>query len=678
MRFRKATAPAFGVLRDGELEFGPGLNVVHGPNEVGKSTWHTVLVAGLCGQRRSGEGARKEKTIFEQRHRPWGSGDDVFWATAVEIELDEGRGIEITRNFGSGATELRDPILGTKLPLDFAGHDLINDRSLDGARLVGLDREAFAMAASVRQASILADLKNADALQTHLARAAAGSEGGTAAGAIDSIKRYKQEHVGVKRKKATKPLRQAIDANETAGAHLECVQAEHASYLLEVECVDAKRRELAELQGELSIAEAAHEWRQAADRADEFSAKIESLTALAERAGDGEHLDRNPDGTDVEFPGAVDASPLPLAGGTAGPLRGRVWLGVAFAAVGVVASVLAGILAGPLLGAIIGTSAMAGTVMWLSLRRRSGAQPSVRDDQYHSEAPEQGTHRFGQAESPRDPLKAVTDAATAQGEFRNALEGRTLADWHSDAEDARGGEIQKRRALEEVGGSVDAVGTLDEAEARSASLRRCSEETRVELSRLEGRLSRVRADSVNVAEAEARLAETAAELGRVRSLEATLDTTMRFMERAAESAHRLLAPKVASEVGELVGRITAGGYRSVLVDPGTLNVTLVAASGERHDAKLVSRGTTEQVYLALRLVLAKVLSDGYERCPVLLDDVTVHADAERKAAILECLLDVANDRQVILFSQEQQVLDWARSRSDAGVHLIELGPAQPA
>lgn len=84
------------------------------------------------------------------------------------------------------------------------------------------------------------------------------------------------------------------------------------------------------------------------------------------------------------------------------------------------------------------------------------------------------------------------------------------------------------------------------------------------------------------------------------------------------------------------------------------------------------------MYLALRVALAEVLSTGRERCPLLLDDSTVHADSDRKAAILECLHEVAKERQVILFSQEQQVLEWARSRLDDGVHLIELGSAQPA
>ena len=46
MWFRKVTAGAFGRLRDETLRFGGDLNIVYGPNESGKSTWHAALTVG--------------------------------------------------------------------------------------------------------------------------------------------------------------------------------------------------------------------------------------------------------------------------------------------------------------------------------------------------------------------------------------------------------------------------------------------------------------------------------------------------------------------------------------------------------------------------------------------------------------------------------------------------------
>ena len=53
MRFESVKAHAFGPFRDKTLELSPGMNVVYGPNEAGKSSWHAALYAGLCGRRRT-------------------------------------------------------------------------------------------------------------------------------------------------------------------------------------------------------------------------------------------------------------------------------------------------------------------------------------------------------------------------------------------------------------------------------------------------------------------------------------------------------------------------------------------------------------------------------------------------------------------------------------------------
>ena len=52
MRLRSLRVDGFGRLADRTFEFGPGLNVVVGRNEAGKSTLAAALVASLYGLRR--------------------------------------------------------------------------------------------------------------------------------------------------------------------------------------------------------------------------------------------------------------------------------------------------------------------------------------------------------------------------------------------------------------------------------------------------------------------------------------------------------------------------------------------------------------------------------------------------------------------------------------------------
>ena len=42
MRFECVRAISFGPLHDSTLEFKPGFNLIYGPNEAGKSSWHAA------------------------------------------------------------------------------------------------------------------------------------------------------------------------------------------------------------------------------------------------------------------------------------------------------------------------------------------------------------------------------------------------------------------------------------------------------------------------------------------------------------------------------------------------------------------------------------------------------------------------------------------------------------
>ena len=85
------TAHRFGPFVDQKLDLAPGMTIVHGPNESGKSSWHAALYAGLCGMRR-GRGSRQKDRAFFERHHPW---DTDAWEVSEIIRLEDGRNIEL-------------------------------------------------------------------------------------------------------------------------------------------------------------------------------------------------------------------------------------------------------------------------------------------------------------------------------------------------------------------------------------------------------------------------------------------------------------------------------------------------------------------------------------------------------------------------------------------------------
>lgn len=80
---------------------------------------------------------------------------------------------------------------------------------------------------------------------------------------------------------------------------------------------------------------------------------------------------------------------------------------------------------------------------------------------------------------------------------------------------------------------------------------------------------------------------------------------------------------------------------------------------------MLSHGTTEQLFLLLRLALAQRLTTTGERAPVILHDINVQSDADRTVAALDLLHELSGEHQVVLFSQEDEVRGWAEENLHA-------------
>jgi hypothetical protein len=180
---------------------------------------------------------------------------------------------------------------------------------------------------------------------------------------------------------------------------------------------------------------------------------------------------------------------------------------------------------------------------------------------------------------------------------------------------------------------------------------------------------------LSVAEAEEAVDRAKSELNRVVELGETIQLTLEFMERAQERAYRTIAPRLKGAIESELPGITGGRYVEATVDPESLDVKVWGNGGAPRQAHLLSFGTAEQIYLLLRIALAEHLVTNGRSCPLILDDVTVHADSERTLRILELLLAQSERRQIIVFTQQEQVRDWARQRLTDGPHALrELLP----
>ncbi len=256
-------------------------------------------------------------------------------------------------------------------------------------------------------------------------------------------------------------------------------------------------------------------------------------------------------------------------------------------------------------------------------------------------------------------------------ELAGLLGGRELADLQGEAERA----AIAAASLASAAGEDAPLARGGDPEATVAAARASASRAKEIVDAMGGELRLLASTLPDVAETEERADAARIELARVKELAEVIDETLTLLEAAERRVHRDLAPILTAAVQRNLPAITGGAYVEVGMNPRDLSVDVKEArTGQWRDARLLSEGTREQIYLLLRVAMAEHLVAPGEMAPLLLDEVTAQADSERKQRVLDVLHDLSADRQVILFSHDDEVLAWAAdSLAEPRDRLIRLG-----
>ncbi|HEX7431486.1 MAG TPA: AAA family ATPase [Candidatus Limnocylindrales bacterium] len=130
---------------------------------------------------------------------------------------------------------------------------------------------------------------------------------------------------------------------------------------------------------------------------------------------------------------------------------------------------------------------------------------------------------------------------------------------------------------------------------------------------------------------------------RVRVYEATLAAIVTAEHMTMRKATRFLE----QHVGRDLSRLTGGRYRRIEIDDSTLDFEIWAPErGDWVPASRLSKGTIDQIYLAARIGLVRLVTQG-RRPPLILDDPFVTFDDTRAARAALLLRELSSDFQVI-------------------------------
>lgn len=144
----------------------------------------------------------------------------------------------------------------------------------------------------------------------------------------------------------------------------------------------------------------------------------------------------------------------------------------------------------------------------------------------------------------------------------------------------------------------------------------------------------------------------------------------RMLTSAIASWEQKSQPRVYQQASRLLTMMTGGHWVQVRLDAEG-NLKAVDEFGMDRMPTLLSMGTCQQLYLAMRIALLITAENVGANVPVLADDILVNFDETRRRGAVKALVELAQHRQVIVFTCHEEVVRLMQV-SCPNVNLIRL------
>ena len=725
MEIKRLTA-TFGRLENETLRLEPGLNIIEAPNEGGKSTWTAFLRVMLYGLNTRDRSPNADK----RRYLPW-SGSAMQGALEAETCLGD---LTITRStaranapmgaFSALRTGTSEPAAGLTaagcgeallgVPLEvYERSAYIRQSGLAVDQNAALERRIAALITTGEEDTSYIDA--ADRLRRQLNR-----------------RRHNKTGLLPQTERELEALERT--AAESRSLEADCrrweAEAEAMEAQAEVWASDLKRHDLADAaQAQIQARQAREAWEAAAAQVQAAESELQdlpeetelqdlrrTLDALGPAAEAVKGARRREEDAAQAMAQAEDAlSAHPFAGlspeeaaarpGDLGPRPALTLLGIALPLLAAVLAAAGGGLAGgwpAAAGAGAAALLLALAAALLPLRKRQAAWDLQREEadcrrQQSLSAYTILYERAVQARTAWQGAGAAADALSAsfQTNLSLALE-RVRA--FAPAEDLTAARRAVEDALARRSAAEEARRREDAARLRWELCRDRAPQTPAEEEAARPALSRE--------ELQARLGESAARrealrrqlhtaqgrlqaLGDPLQLQAEAEQTARrretlqreydaaalaleALDRANTELQSRFSPDLGKRSAEIFTKLTGGKYNKVLLDRDMAPSAQEAGQMLPRQAALLSQGTADQLYLAVRLAICQMVLPEEQAAPILLDDALVTFDDRRLAAALQYLAELGERRQILLFTCQSRERRCLEAMCPGRYHCITL------
>ena len=157
---------------------------------------------------------------------------------------------------------------------------------------------------------------------------------------------------------------------------------------------------------------------------------------------------------------------------------------------------------------------------------------------------------------------------------------------------------------------------------------------------------------------------------------ASIQLAMQALDSANTILQNRFSPALGRRAAEIFSELTDGRYSGVVLDRAFHLSAEPAGNSVYRDAQLLSAGTADQLYLAVRLAICELVLPAEKQVPIVLDDALTNFDDVRCAAALRWLRKEAGSRQILLFTCHSREAEFLRGAAD--VSIQQLTDAQAA